>query len=222
MRPVSITHKDRSRRRRRDSLAGEGRRRCGVFRAASPWRGFARFAPRRRRRRSGRRGGGWLCPRRCAGVTRAWTTRDGAGRCSMRVRYSAGPLRSSARWFINQVGCTFVVIVGAEATPKRWPPRVRTAAARASGSVDIGAFDTITGGHNPGVCRHAFRVFGRRFGVTRSVMWACVANGFKCSAAHPLAYFAQEGRAHVVPRVRHSRWGEAAWGRLPWEWSASS
>ena len=94
------------------------------------------------------------------------------------------------RAVINQVGCTFVVIAGAEATPI-WMATSRMYGGLGFTSVDIGAFGSVMGVTILVFAATLFAFLADRFGVTRSVMWACAANGF-IFAAHPLAYYAQE------------------------------
>ena len=118
---------------------------------------------------------------------------DGAGDASSAASWRRDPV--IRRVVINQVGCTFVVIVGAEATPI-WMATSRTYGGLGFTSVDIGAFGSVMGVTILVFAATLFAFLADRFGVTRSVMWACVANGF-IFAAHPLAYFAQE-RSHAL------------------------
>ena len=122
---------------------------------------------------------------------------DGAGDANIAGGGSASWRRDPVirRAVINQVGCTFVVIVGAEATPI-WMATSRTYGGLGFTSVDIGAFGSVMGVTILVFAATLFAFLADRFGVTRSVMWACAANGF-IFAAHPLAYFAQE-RSHAL------------------------
>ena len=118
---------------------------------------------------------------------------DGAGDASSASSWRKDPVIRRA--VINQVGCTFVVIVGAEATPI-WMATSRTYGGLGFTSVDIGAFGSVMGVTILVFAATLFAFLADRFGVTRSVTWACAANGF-IFAAHPLAYFAQE-RSHAL------------------------
>jgi len=122
---------------------------------------------------------------------------DGAGDANIAGGGSASWRKDPVigRAVINQVGCTFVVIAGAEATPI-WMATSRTYGGLGFTSVDIGAFGSVMGVTILVFAATLFAFLADRFGVTRSVMWACAAMGF-IYAAHPLAYYAQE-RSHAL------------------------